>query len=236
MRNHPTVSKQPRSGLVYLAAGSLLAAGAFAASAIQEENDGHMTPGEDLMREHGVLQRLLLIYDEAERRLGEPRLDLPPRILQETAALARTFVEDHHERLEEKFLFPRLVVAGKLIDLIGLLNQHHDAGRHLTDRIQQLSSNLKAEADRRQLRQVLQQFNHMYRVHAAREDTILFPAFRKLVSRNEYDALGEEFLRKERETFGEDGFENIVECISNIERQLGIHDVSRLAPQPSLAG
>jgi hypothetical protein len=50
------------------------------------------------------------------------------------------------------------------------------------------------------------------------------------------DALGEAFPRKERETFGEDGFENIVERVSNIERQLDIHDVNRRAPQPSLAG
>ncbi|AHF17361.1 hypothetical protein NIASO_06125 [Niabella soli DSM 19437] len=30
----------------------------------------------------------------------------------------------------------------------------------------------------------------MYRPHEAREDTVLFPAFRKIVSRHEYDSLG----------------------------------------------
>ncbi len=188
------------------------------------------------MREHGALQRLLLVYDEADRRLAQPRLDLPPKILWETAALVRTFVEDYHERLEETFIFPRLVVAGSLIDLIGLLNQHHDAGRHLTDRIEQLSGNLKDETDRAKLRQALQQFNRLYRAHAAREDTVLFPAFYKLISPGEHDAIGEAFLAKERQVFGEDGFENIVARISHIERQLGIYDMSRLAPQPGLAG
>ena len=33
-------------------------------------------------------------------------------------------------------------------------------------------------------------FNLMYEPHEAREDTILFPAFHKLVSQHEYDALG----------------------------------------------
>ncbi len=33
----------------------------------------------------------------------------------------------------------------------------------------------------------------MYRPHEAREDTILFPALRKLVSKNEYHSLGEKF-------------------------------------------
>ena len=37
------------------------------------------------------------------------------------------------------------------------------------------------------------QFVRMYEPHEAREDTVLFPQFRKIVSKHEYDALGEEF-------------------------------------------
>ena len=42
----------------------------------------------------------------------------------------------------------------------------------------------------------------MYRPHESREDTVLFPAFRKIVSRNEYDSLGEEFEKNEQEAAG----------------------------------
>jgi hypothetical protein len=42
----------------------------------------------------------------------------------------------------------------------------------------------------------------MYRPHEARENIVLFPAFRKIVSTHEYDALGEEFEDNEHKKFG----------------------------------
>jgi len=36
----------------------------------KEEEDEDVSANEDLMREHGVLNRILLIYDEAGRRIG----------------------------------------------------------------------------------------------------------------------------------------------------------------------
>jgi hypothetical protein len=36
----------------------------------------------------------------------------------------------------------------------------------------------------------------MYRPHEAREDTVLFPALREIVSEQEFGALGEDFEKK----------------------------------------
>jgi len=43
-----------------------------------------------------------------------------------------------------------------------------------------------------------------------REDTVLFRAFRKIVSGNEYDSLEEEFEKYEHKLFGADGFDTMV--------------------------
>lgn len=56
---------------------------------------------------------------------------------------------------------------------------------------------------------------------------MLFPAFRKLVTQNEYDSLGEEFEDKEHELFGEDGFVSMVDKVANIEKSIGIYDLSK---------
>ena len=40
----------------------------------------------------------------------------------------------------------------------------------------------------------------------AREDTILVPAFREIVSADKFDSLGEHFEKKEDELSGNDGF------------------------------
>lgn len=64
-----------------------------------------VSPGEDLMREHGLLKRILLIYGEAIRRL-DAKEDLPPKLIANSAGIIRAFVEDYHEKLEEDHLFP----------------------------------------------------------------------------------------------------------------------------------
>ncbi len=191
-----------------------------------------VAPGEDLMREHGLLKRILLIYGEAIRRL-EAKEDLPPKALADSAGIIRSFVEDYHEKLEEDHLFPRFRKAGKLIDLVDVLEAQHKAGRALTDVTLRLATPqaLKSDDDRRGLIVSLQQFIRMYNPHEAREDTILFPAFHEIISQNEYDALGEDFEKKENQLFGDEGFEKNVAKVEAIEKTLGIYELAQFTPK-----
>lgn len=191
-----------------------------------------VSPGEDLMREHGLLKRILLIYGEAIRRL-ETKEDLPPKAIAESAGIIRAFVEDYHEKLEEDHLFPRFRKAGKLVDLVEVLEAQHKAGRKLTDVTLRLAAleALKSDDDRRALIVSLQQFIRMYNAHEAREDTILFPAFHEIVTQSEYDALGEDFEKKENQLFGDGGFEKNVARVEVIEKMLGIYDLAQFTPK-----
>ncbi len=191
-----------------------------------------VSPAEDLMREHGVLKRVLLIYGEALRRL-DSREELPPEALGDSAKVIRSFIEDYHEKLEEDFLFPRFRKANTLVDLVEILLAQHRAGRRLTDTTLRLST-LKAIRDPNEsklLADSLRDFVRMYSPHEAREDTVLFPAFRKIVSGHEYDALGEQFEDKEHELFGADGFEKMVDRVAGIEKKLGIYDLAQFTPK-----
>jgi hemerythrin-like domain-containing protein len=89
----------------------------------------------------------------------------------------------------------------------------------------------KTAEDRRELRKWLHEFVRMYEPHEAREDTVLFPEFRKIVSKHEYDALGEEFEKKENELFGGDGFEKNVAAVAAIEKRIGIYDLAQFTPK-----
>jgi hemerythrin-like domain-containing protein len=197
----------------------------------QDKPAEEVSPPEDLMREHGVLKRILLIYGEALRRI-DTKEDLPPEPLAESAKIIRAFVENYHEKLEENYLFPRFKKAGKLIDLVDVLLQQHQAGRRLTDITTHLATEqgLKSADDRRKLADSMRQFIRMYSPHEAREDTVLFPAFRSLVSAHEFDSLGEEFEKKEDELFGDDGFFKVVDQVAEIEKKLGIYDLSKFTP------
>jgi hemerythrin-like domain-containing protein len=197
----------------------------------KNETDEGVSPAEDLMREHGLLNRILLIYDNCRSHLvNNEQFDMD--VLNNSAQIIRTFIEDYHERLEEDFLFPRFEKANQLTDLVQVLRKQHKAGRFLTDQIiefRKMKSSANADESQKLIK-LLIDFNMMYRPHEAREDTVLFPAIRKIVSENEYFALGEDFEDKEHELFGEDGFEAMVEKVANIEKQLGIYDLSMFTP------
>jgi hemerythrin-like domain-containing protein len=218
------------SGIFIAASGVAAAVNAFAKE--EENKNEQVSPPEDLMREHGVLKRILLIYSEAIRRI-EHQEDLPPEPLADSAKIIRDFVEDYHEKLEEDFLFPRFKKANKLIDLVNVLLQQHQAGRRLTDITMHLATNqaLKNADDRRKLVFSMRQFIRMYDPHEAREDTVLFPAFRGIVSAHEFDSLGEDFEKKEDELFGEGGFFKVVDHVAEIEQQLGIYDLAQFTPK-----
>jgi len=197
----------------------------------EQAGEEDVTPTEDLMREHGLLKRVLLVYDEAIRRI-DAKQDLPPDTVKDGAAIIRTFIEDYHEKLEEDYLFPRFEKAGRLGDLTKVLRAQHQAGRRVTDRITQLATlqSLKAPESAASLRDLLHQFNRMYAPHEAREDTILFPALRTIVSTHEFGALGEDFEKKEQQMFGKDGFEKMVDRVATIEKALNIYDLAQFTP------
>ncbi|MGE5215272.1 MAG: hemerythrin domain-containing protein [Nitrospirota bacterium] len=222
-----------RSGLI---AGASVVWGAGlvrgANEKINDQDEDEVSPAEDLMREHGVLKRVLLVYGEVIRRI-DANQDLDPGVVMDSAKIIRSFIEDYHEKLEENFLFPRFKKAGKLTDLVDVLLHQHQGGRRLTDLTMQFATNqaLKNTENRRKLGDSLREFIRMYNPHEAREDTVLFPEFRKIVSKNEYDSLGEDFEKKEHELFGEDGFEKMVDKVAGIEKQLGIYDLAQFTPK-----
>jgi hemerythrin-like domain-containing protein len=210
----------------------LLPASAFAFQEKKEGEQAEVTPTEDLMREHGLLNRVLLIYEESERRLSA-KGDLDPKVLADSAGIIKNFIENYHEKLEEDYLFPRFEKAGKLTDLVSVLRQQHRAGRQLTSQIQQLATApaLKNASDRQKLVGAIAAFVRMYRPHEAREDTVLFPALHQIVSAHEFDALGDEFENKEHQLFGKAGFEGMVERVAGLEKQLGIYELAKFTPK-----
>jgi hemerythrin-like domain-containing protein len=185
-----------------------------------------VTPAEDLMFEHGVIERALLIYDELARRIdaGQPGA---ARLVADAAGIIRRFAEDYHEKLEEQFVFPRLEMAGRDAELARTLQAQHDAGRKVTTALLEMA---KAGdlAQPQRAAQAMRSFSRMYFPHIAWENSVAFRAFHDLVPPDRYAELGEQFEEREHSLFGEDGFSRMVERVAAIERELSIHDLARL--------
>jgi hemerythrin-like domain-containing protein len=213
--------------------GALLASNPLLAQAAAAPKP-EIGPAEDLMREHGGLNRILLIYEEGLRRIQD-KSEFDPDVLKRSATLIRTFIEDYHEKLEEEFLFPHMRKLGKLVDLVNTLEKQHKAGRPLTMTIEKLSvpAALKNDADKTRLSKAMSDFIRMYRPHESREDTILFPAFHQSLSEKAYDDLGEKFEDREHKLFGKEGFDGVIAQIETLEKAFGIYDLAKFTPPVS---
>jgi hemerythrin-like domain-containing protein len=214
--------------------GGLALVGATEARSSDDKKDAEeeISAPEDLMREHGVLNRILLVYEEGVRRL-KAKEDAPSEVFHKPATLVRKFVEDYHEKLEEKFIFTAFEKKMKQVELVMVLRRQHDAGRKLTDVVLREAEKdrfLRDEA-RQQVIRACEAFIRMYRPHEAREDTVLFPALYKLIGAKEVKELGEQFEKEEHRLFGDEGFEKTVDEVAAIEKQLGIGDLAKFTPE-----
>lgn len=206
------------------------------------------TPLEDLMHEHGILNRLLLIYDNIEGRLrSDEKVDFD--VLSRASEIMGTYIEVHHVVMEEEFIFPTLVKANQLKDIVAVLLEQHKAGKELTSLIRAASrqgSSLRTSSNasstgsspsllaqkRRALANNLRGYVTMFRPHEAWEDTVIYPAFRKVLGRKGYHSIGEKMERVEHERFGEDSFDDVVASVAELEKELGIYSLAKFSAKP----
>lgn len=201
----------------------------------EDEKELEVTATEDLMREHGVVRRALLVYYEVIPKLRQNPASVDAAALQQTAKLFRTFGEDYHERmLEEEHIFPLIRKQGaELKRYADILTEQHNRGREITDYVLAVTSGPRISvAHAEPLAKVFEAFTLMYQNHAAREDTIVFPAWKKNFSDRQLDEVSDQFEDIEHKMFGEDGFEDAEKKISDIERELGFADLAQFTPPP----
>ncbi|KCQ64753.1 hypothetical protein X192_02071 [Mycobacterium tuberculosis BTB11-210] len=105
-------------------------------------------------------------------------------------------------------------------------------GRVLTDRV--LAATTAAAAFDQPARDTLAQdmaaYIRMFEPHEAREDTVVFPALRDVMSAVEFRDMAETFEDEEHRRFGEAGFQSVVDKVADIEKSLGIYDLSQFTP------
>jgi hemerythrin-like domain-containing protein len=225
-------------GIGVAVAGVPLLAEAFQtelASAKDNEKEPEVTATEDLMREHGVIRRALLVYFESVPKLRQSPSSLDPAALHRTAELFRTFGEDYHERmLEEQHIFPVVrKQGGALQKYADILIAQHNRGREITDYVLAVTNGPKISAAHAEpLAKVFESFVLMYPNHAAREDTIVFPAWKKNFSNQQLDEISDQFEDIEHKMFGKDGFEDAEKKLANIVTALGFSDLAQFTPPP----
>ena len=218
-----------------MAGAGLLAGTPAIAAGKQDSEEKPVGAVEDLMREHGVLRRALLVYRESALRLRRDAGRLDPGPLARTAGLFRNFGEDYHEKkLEEAHIFPALrKLGGPGAAYVDVLIAQHRRGREITDYVLAVAKKGRiGTAQAEPLARALESLDLMYENHAAREDTIVFPAWKQSLSERQLREMGEKFEDIERQQFGKDGFDEAVKEIAAIEQALGFSDLAQFTAAP----
>ena len=219
------------AGLLLLSAPALADSRRQAAEKKKTAEAIPVTATEDLMREHGVLRRILLIYEAGARRIGQGE-DIDPAVFSQAAETMRDFIHDYHEKSEEEHVFPRFKKAGRMVELVDVLLVQHTAGRKLTERVLQSAEASRGNKEQRTaLTDAMQATITLYRPHAAREDTDIFPTLRSLMTPNEFEELGETLEKAEVAKFGGDGFEKMTKRVEQIEKRIGTDDLAQATPK-----
>jgi len=236
--HHPTRRNLLRDSVLLgaaVASSSIFtAAETTQASEQKPGKEPEVTATEDLMREHGVIRRALLVYAEIAPKLRQNSASVDASAIRKTAQLFREFGENYHEKmLEEQHIFPRIRKMGKpeLTRYADILTAQHQRGREITDYILAVTNASRiASANAEPLAKVFESFVLMYENHAAREDTIIFPAWKTNFTDKQLDEIGDRFEDIERKMFGKDGFDDAEKKISGIETILGFSDLSQFTP------
>src|SRR5579883_2964513 len=176
-------------------AGSAFAEEKEQKKAQENAKEPEVTATEDLMREHGVIRRALLVFDELSDKIRKNPGSVDPAPLNRVAKLFRTFGEDYHEKmLEEKHIFPVVYkMSGEAKAYVEILVGQHQRGREITDYILAVTNGPKISTQHAEpLAHVLQGFVRMYENHAAREDTIIFPEWKKNFTDKQLDELADQ--------------------------------------------
>lgn len=190
-------------------------------------------PAEDLMYEHGILRRILLIYEACIKK-ADAKETIPYNIIHQGASIVHSFIEEYHEKQEENYIFVLFEPVHALTPLVTTLRKQHVAGRVLTQEILRIASqNAHTTQDISTLVTAMKEFIHLYRPHASREDTEIFPAIRGAMSAEQYQELSEQFEKSEHALIGMHGFQEMLDLIKRFEKELGINDLATYSPRSS---
>lgn len=200
------------------------------------------TANEVMMREHGLFERLLLVYEEAAVRLGgerpialvfdgEPGFVTVGGVISAAARMIRRVAEDGHFAIEEKLIFSRLRKDGIEPSLIDELSKQHRQARALTNALSAYVEKNGAREGDAELVAMLGAYARLSRAHASREETLVYPAARVTQSEQAYAKLSDELARAS--TFNQDSWARTESELVAMEMALGIHDMRPYAPAMS---
>jgi hemerythrin-like domain-containing protein len=142
-------------------------------------------PFHQLMEEHRVIEHVLTAIEKAARR------DVPASFYEQVLDFVDQFTDGYHHAKEEERLFTYLEERGMPRDIgpLGVMLHEHDVGR---GHVRAMKESLAAD-DIEALRMESLAYAVLMRDHIAKEDDVLFPMGRAMLTPEEIEEIQEGF-------------------------------------------
>ncbi|MEF8787975.1 MAG: hemerythrin domain-containing protein [Planctomycetota bacterium] len=214
------------AGAAGLSGLSAAVGGSARAGSSGEEKEKWRPASEELMLEHGVVHRMLLVFDEMADWIEAG--DQLPSAVNDSAAIVDEFIENYHEELEEQLIFPALEGAGEHTSMVEQLRRQHEIGRELAGQGYYLlgQGQISDAGTRGRLVSTFRDYARMYRAHAAWEDTVAFAGLREVMGKETFREVSRNIDSIRAEKLGEDGIQNALGRLRSIEQALGIGNLA----------
>jgi hemerythrin-like domain-containing protein len=173
---------------------------------------------EDLSHEHELIRRMISVMEAliVDLRSGTPGI---ADDLKEAIRFVRGFADKCHHGKEERLLFPLIASKNQTVANmpVRILTSEHDAGRTLIKDLEDAVTAMEAGDERASARaaQALTLYTRMLRKHIDKEEDVVFPLARTLITAEEADLLAEQFgaIEEEMGLTSHETFRGILESL-----------------------
>jgi len=171
----------------------------------------------DFMFEHSILDRILLIF---EKYINNDSPLFGYKYLKVLVLIIKILIENHHEKMEELYVFPT-ITSNDNKKLVKLLIREHKLSRKLTNKILKYSSNENIFNENIILiKNLLKKFIDMYRYHESHENIEIYPEFQKNITKIQYKKINNLVENNEKLILAKIKTKNIIQIIIKIEKIL----------------
>jgi hemerythrin-like domain-containing protein len=183
-----------------------------------------MKATDELMAEHRVIERVILVLENGALRLEKGQA-VRPGLFIEATDFAKGFTDGCHHKKEEGVLFPAMVAHGMPGESgpIGVMLAEHEQGRALTRALRSAAQRLES-GDQSAAQEVIANargYSQLLRQHIMKEDRILFPMAGQVLPPGEQDRVADGFEKIDHEETGEGVHEKYLALADKLTLEIG---------------
>ncbi len=179
-----------------------------------------MRPTEDLMNEHRVIERMLVVLSRACDRV-EAGKEVERELFVGAGDFFKNFADKCHHGKEEKLLFERMQargLSGEVGPIAVMLREHQDGRAHVR-KISELSVAKESKKRNDGLISAGRAYVELLSQHIQKEDNILYPLANQILTEEDQEELERGFEDVERDVMGPGVHEKYHQMIEEWEKR-----------------